>query len=92
MSQNTAGHDPRAKSEDEDVGRPRARQPEHKQRGRPGQPLGQPAGDGGIGPDEPGEGEFEIIGDNDLGAADLGPAGPNATGPDARSGRIRKIT
>jgi len=43
-------------------------------------------------PDEPDEDEFELIGDNDLGAADLGPVGPNAPDPDAGSGRIRKIT
>jgi hypothetical protein len=92
MSQNTARHDPRARSEDEDVASPQVRQPERKQRVRPRQPAGQPAGDGGIGPDEPDEGEFELIGDNDLGAADLGPVGPNATDPDAGSGRIRKIT
>jgi hypothetical protein len=92
MSQHTARHDPRATSEDEDVGRPRARQPEHEHRVRPRQPLGQPAGGGGVGPDEPDDGEFEIVGDNDLGAADLGPADPNATDPDASSGRIRKIT
>ena len=42
-------------------------------------------------PDEPDEGEIEIIGDNDLGAADLAPLGPNADDPDADSGRIRKI-
>ena len=90
MSQNTARHDPRARSEDEDVASPLARQPERKQRVRPRQPVGQPAGDGGIGPDEPDEGEFELIGDNDLGAADLGPADPNATNPDADSGRVRK--
>lgn len=92
MSHNTARHDPRARSEDEDVASPQARQPEHKQRARPRQPLGQPAGDGGVGPDEPDDGEFELIGDNDLGPADLGPADPNATNPDAGSGRIRKIT
>ena len=40
----------------------------------------------------PAEGEFELTGDDDLGAADLGPAAPNATDPDADSGRIRKIT
>jgi hypothetical protein len=90
MSQNTARHDPRAKSEDEDVAGPRARPPEHRQRVRPR--VGQPAGDGGVGPDEPDEGEFEIIGDNDLGAADLGPADPNATDPDADSGRVKKIS
>ena len=43
-------------------------------------------------PDEPDDDEFELIGDNDLGAADLGPLGPNAPDPDAGSGRIRKIT
>jgi hypothetical protein len=94
MSQNTARHDPRAKSEDEDVASPQVRQPEHRQRVRvrPRQPIGQPAGDGGTGPDEPDEDEFELRGDDDLGAADLGPVGPNATDPDAGSGRIRKIT
>ena len=49
------------------------------------------AGDGGAGPDEPDEGEFGLIGDNDLGAADLGPAAPGARDPDAGSGRMRKI-
>jgi hypothetical protein len=92
MSQNTARHDPRAKSEDEDVADPRGRQPGHEQGVRPRQPLGQPAGDGGVGPDGPDEGEFQLIGDDDLGAADLGPAAPNAHDPDAGSGRIRKIT
>ena len=92
MSQNTAGHDPYARSGDEDVADAQARRPEHKQGVRPRQPVGQPAGDGGVSPDEPDEGEFELIGDNDLGAADLGPLGPNAPDPDAGSGRIRKIT
>ena len=46
----------------------------------------------GVGPDEPDEGEFGLIGDNDLGAADLGPAAPGARDPDAGSGRMRKIT
>jgi hypothetical protein len=91
MSQSTARHDPHVTSED-DVADPRARRPERKQGVRPRQPAGQPAGDGGVSPDEPDEGEFELIGDNDLGAADLGPADPNATDPDARSGRVRKIT
>ena len=50
------------------------------------------AGDGAVSPDEPDDDEFELIGDNDLGAADLGPLGPNAPDPDAGSGRIRKIT
>lgn len=57
---------------------------------RPRPTVGQPAGDRGVGPDNPDEGEFELIGDDDLGAADLGPAAPNATDPDAGSGRIRK--
>jgi hypothetical protein len=92
MSQHTARHEPRAKPEDEDVTVPRARQPEHRPRVRPGRPAGQPDDDGGVGPDEPDDSEFELIGDDDLGAADLGPANPNATDPDAGSGRIRKIT
>ena len=92
MSQNTARHDPHAKSGDEDVAYPQARQPERNQGVRPRQTVGQPAGDGGVSPDEPDEGEFELIGDDDLGAADLGPAAPNATDPDADSGRVRKIT
>jgi hypothetical protein len=90
MSQSNARHDPRAKSRDEDaVGVP-ARRPEHKQGGKPRQSVGQPTGEGGMGPDEPDEGEFELIGDDDLGAADLGPAAPNAHDPDADSGRVRK--
>ena len=92
MSQHTARHDPNARSEDEDVTELQGRQPEHKQGVRPRQPVGQPAGDGGVSPDEPDEGEFELIGDDDLGAADLGPAAPNARDPDAGSGRIRKIS
>jgi hypothetical protein len=92
MSQHTVRHDPHAKAEDEDVAHPQARQPEHRQGVRPRQPVGRPAGDGGVSPDEPDEGEFELIGDDDLGAADLGPAAPNATDPDAGSGRVRKIT
>ena len=56
------------------------------------EPVGQPAGDGAVSPDEPDDDEFELIGDHDLGAADLGPLGPNAADPDAGSGRIRKIT
>jgi len=91
MSQNTARHYPHARSGDEDVADAQARQPEHKRGVRPRQPVSQPAGDGGVSPDEPDEGEFELIGDNDLGAADLGPADPNATDPDAGSGRVRKI-
>jgi hypothetical protein len=95
MSQDTARHHPDARSRDEDVDAPQARRPEREHDVRLRQPVGQPAGDGGVGPgesDEPDEGEFELIGDNDLGAADLGPLGPNADDPDADSGRIRKIT
>jgi hypothetical protein len=92
MSQNTARHHPYARPGDEDVADAQARQPEHKQGVRPRQPAGRPAGDGGVSPDEPDEGEFELIGDDDLGAADLGPAAPNARDPDAGSGRVRKIT
>ena len=55
-------------------------------------PSGGQADDDGVGPDEPDEDEFELIGDNDLGEADLGPAAPDARDPDADSGRIRKIT
>jgi hypothetical protein len=92
MSQNTARRDPHARPGDEDVPYAQARQPEHKQGVRPRQPVGEPDGDGGVGPDEPDEGEFELIGDNDLGSADLGPIAPNAPDPDAGSGRVRKIT
>jgi hypothetical protein len=91
MSQNTARHDPHARPEDEDVADAQARQPGHKRGARPLQAVGQPAGDTGVGPDEPDEDEFELIGDDDLGAADLGPAAPNFRDPDAGSGRIRKI-
>ena len=90
MSQNTARRDQHAKSDDEDLADLEVRRPEHKQGLRPGQPVGQSAGDGGVGPDEPGEDEFELIGDDDLGVADLGPLGPHDD-PDAGSGRIRKI-
>jgi hypothetical protein len=94
MSQNTARHDPHAKSGDEDVTDPQGRQPERRQAARPRrphQPVGQPGDDGPLSPDEPDEDEFELIGDDDLGAADLGPAAPNATDPDAVSGRPRKL-
>ena len=54
-------------------------------------PVTQPAGDGGVSPDEPDLDEFELIGGiDDLGAADLGPIAPNARDPDADSGRPRK--
>jgi hypothetical protein len=93
MSQSAARHDPHAKPGDEDVDDPQVPQPGHKPGVRPRRPVGQPADDGGgVSPDEPGEDEFGLLGDNDLGAADLGPAAPNAHDPDADSGRIRKIT
>ena len=91
MSQNTTRHDSHAKSRDEDDADMEARQPAHRHGRRSRQPVGQPAGDGAVSPDEPDDDEFELIGDNDLGAADLGPLGPNAPDPDADSGRIRKI-
>ncbi len=90
MSQSTARHDPQAESHDEDVDELRAARRVHQQGERPRRPVGQPAGDGGVGPDEPDEGEFELIGDDDLGATDLGPAAPNFRDPDAGSGRMRK--
>ena len=90
MSQHTARPDQHGRPEDEeDVAYPQARRPETT---RPRRPVGQPADDDGVGPDEPDEDEFELIGDNDLGEADLGPAAPDARDPDADSGRIRKIT
>ncbi|HTR90468.1 MAG TPA: hypothetical protein VMI73_01860 [Trebonia sp.] len=92
MSQRTARHDPRAKSGDEDVDEIQARHPERRQGVRPRQPVSQPAGDDGVSPDEPDEGEFEVVGDDDLSDVDLGPAAPNFTDPDAPSGRMRKIT
>jgi hypothetical protein len=92
MSQSTAGHDRHVRpGEEDDVADQQARQPERKQGVRSRQPVGQPAGDGGVGPDEPDEGEFELAGDDDLGAADLGPLAPRFRDPDADSGRIRKI-
>jgi len=91
MSQNTTRHDSHAKSQDEDDADMGTRQSERRRGHPPRQPAGQPAGDGAVSPDEPDDDEFELIGDNDLGAADLGPLGPNAPDPDAGSGRIRKI-
>jgi hypothetical protein len=90
MSQRTTRHDPHTTSEDEDVADLQARPPERIQAVRPHQPAGQPASDGGPSPDEPDEREWELIGDDDLGIADLGPAAPNFTDPDAPSGRVRK--
>jgi hypothetical protein len=99
MSQNTARHDPHARSREEEDADPQASQPERRQALPPqrahqgaGQrrTVGQPGDNRGVGPDEPDEDELELIGDNDLGAADLGPIGPNVTDPDGRSGRPRK--
>ena len=93
MSQNTARHDQHARPEDEDVAYPQARPPERGTRPRrPVGRAGQPAGEDDVNPDEPDEGEFELIGDDDLGAADLGPIAPGARDPDADSGGIRKIS
>ena len=91
MSQNPAARGPRARSAGEDADGPQAPRPEREEVIRPRRPVGQPAGDGGVSPDEPDEDEFELIGDNDLGAADLGPLAPNAPDPDAGSGRVRKM-
>jgi hypothetical protein len=58
----------------------------------PGGPA-DPGDDCGVTGDEPGdEDEFDLIGDDDLGAADLGPIAPGTVDPDAGSGRIRKVT
>ena len=91
MSQNTARQHTHQQSEDEDVAVPQARQPERKPGARPRRPAGQPPGDGGVGPDGPDEGESQLIGDNDLSAADLGPAAPGVADPDVDSEPIRKI-
>jgi hypothetical protein len=94
MSQNTARHDPRARSGDEDVAGPQAREAGQRQAERARQArqaVGQPGDNDGVSPDEPGDGEFELIGDDDLGPADLGPAAPGVTDPDAGPGRPRKI-
>ena len=90
MNQNAARHDPHARSEDEDVADVQGRRPEREQGVRPRRPVGQPGTHDEAGPDEPEEGEFELVGDDDLGPADLGPAAPNFRDPDAGSGRVRK--
>jgi hypothetical protein len=95
MSQHTArpDHHARSEDEDEDVAYDQARQPERRPGPHPRAPVGlTPPGDGGVSPDEPDDGEFELIGDDDLGPADLGPAAPGARDPDAGSGRMRKLT
>ena len=59
-------------------------------------PVVRPAGTPGRGrgqrPEPDDEEEFGLIGDDDLGIADLGPLAPGTTDPDAGSGRIRKAT
>jgi hypothetical protein len=100
MSQDAARHGPHARSEDDEA---QVRPPDRRQTVRPHQPVDRPAGDDDVSPDTPGERgepgepgdpefEFELIGDDDLGAADLGPAAPNFRDPDSSSGRIRKVT
>jgi hypothetical protein len=62
---------------------------------RPPRPDGpsSPGDDSGVTGDEPDqEDEFDLIGDDDLGVADLGPIAPGTVDPDAGSGRIRKVT
>jgi hypothetical protein len=81
MSQHTARQDTRAKSEDEDVADTGVRPPAH-----------QPVSHRAVGPDDPDADEFQLVGDDDLGAADLGPVSPAVSDPDAGSGRARKIT
>jgi hypothetical protein len=95
MSQRTARPDQHAKSaeEDQDVTVHQARQPERRPGAHPRRPVEvTPPGDGGMNQDDPEDGEFELIGDNDLGPADLGPADPGARDPDAGSGRMRKLS
>jgi hypothetical protein len=60
---------------------------------RPGGPPPPPGDGSGVTEDEPGdEDELDLIGDDDLGIADLGPLAPGTVDPDAGSGRIRKVT
>lgn len=102
MSQHTARHDQHStRSEDEDDAFPQARPPEGGAGAQLRHLIGDPAGDGGVNPaepdepdepDQPDEPEFGLIGDNDLGAADLGPLAPGTRDPDGGSGRMRKIT
>jgi hypothetical protein len=96
MSQHTARQDSRARSADEDEDEDEAVRPVRPvargQGVRARRPVGRPGDDDGVTPDEPDEDEFELIGDDDLSAADLGPIAPDARDPDAESGRIRKIS
>jgi hypothetical protein len=102
MGQDAARHEAHARSRDDDVTDAPVRPAERRQAVRPRRPVGRPAGDDDVNPGEPGdpgdpghpgdpgESEFELIGDDDLGATDLGPAAPNFRDPDAGSGRVRK--
>ncbi len=98
MSQRAGTPDRRTTSEGEDADELRGRQPGRRQVARPRYPVGQPADDGSGRADEPDEpsepeaDEFELTGDDDLGAADLGPLAPGFADPDAPSGRTKKIT
>jgi hypothetical protein len=102
MSEHAQQRHPHSEPEDDgDHGRP-AGPPGHargqrqaldgRRTPRPGGPAA-PGDDSGVTGDEPGdEEEFDLIGDDDLGIADLGPLAPGAVDPDAGSGRIRKVT
>ena len=100
MSEHAQQRHPHSESEDDgNPGRP-AGPPGHVpgrrqalDRHRAPRPAGPPAsGDNpGVTGDEPGhEDEFDLIGDDDLGVADLGPIAPGIVDPDAEFGRIRK--
>ena len=96
MSEHAQQRHPHSEPEDDgNPGRP-AGTPGHvpgqRQAPRPGGPSA-PGDDSGVTGDEPGdEDEFDLIGDDDLGVADLGPIAPGTVDPDAGSGRIRKVT
>jgi hypothetical protein len=98
MSQRTGTNDRRTTAGDEDIDDLHTPHPGRRQDTRPHYPVGQPAGDDDVHPDEPREpgepeaDEFELAGDDDLGAADLGPLAPGFADPDAPSGRTKKIT
>jgi hypothetical protein len=98
MSEHAQQRHPRSEPEDDGApGRP-AGQPGHRQapdghRSPRRVSPSAPGDDSGVTGDEPGdEDEFGLIGDDDLGLADLGPIAPGTRDPDAGSGRIRKVT
>ena len=102
MSEQARQHHPHPGPEDDgDPGRPvgtsahvrgQRQAPDGRRAPRQGGPSA-PGDDSGVTGDEPGdEDEFDLIGDDDLGIADLGPLAPGAVDPDAGSGRIRKVT